>query len=108
MIKINEKALTCPNCGAKISIVKKLILDPRYKWRCKKCRQILSLPRWTTRYYVLKAILIVILIYAFNENIRKNLAIAYILLGVYLLISTIVLLLFIPVISISDVTSDKM
>ncbi len=64
MFNINERALKCYNCGAKIPILKKLSLCSRnsYSINCSMCGMKNKLPIWANLWYISIAILFVVLL----------------------------------------------
>ncbi|NLC67450.1 MAG: hypothetical protein GX754_01400 [Clostridiaceae bacterium] len=85
MIKTNIYAFRCPHCGTKITWIKKLFIDPRYKSKCKKCKGIITLPKITITLTVIWMSILAIIVFM----LKKYTVAVYVLGGTSIVISTI-------------------
>ena len=83
------KKMNCPNCGAKMSILKKILLDPKNNVKCKDCDCRLAIPKWTVMLNFFTRILIVFVLVAFRENqwragvVSGAIVITFVLLAIF-------------------------
>ena len=96
MIEKNVNALKCPGCGAKISIWQKSSLCNRnsYRIRCKNCGERCKLPKWANLNYLIIALIFVVPIIIIEPSWTKIIVLA----GLYVIITSIVTVFFIPLI----------
>jgi hypothetical protein len=64
---INKNAFLCPHCNGKISVWEKMILDPRYKMKCKICKEYITISKNIYGFRILANCLTLIIIYATKD-----------------------------------------
>jgi endogenous inhibitor of DNA gyrase (YacG/DUF329 family) len=102
MININKNALKCPNCEGEVSILQKASLISRnsYSICCKKCGKRIKLPKWANVNYVINALIFLLP----PLLIKPPWAITLVFVGIYGIMTSIIVVFFIPLIRKEDYT----